>query len=110
MPEITNPQVVDFCNNTIRPMADLLARVDALLPGMIATYNARDLGTVINNAGAGNLIADGSEKDGRTRRTGGDVYQFINVLTKMKAAFLDDDNIRETIVGWQVNGLKIGEK
>lgn len=103
MAEINDVQLRDFCNSDLRIIADLLTRLDVRATGAIETYNARNLGSIIDSAGAGNLIADGSETDGRTRCVGGDVYNFVTLMTELEAFFAA--NSRRDVVGkWQVNG------
>lgn len=104
MADIDNAQLTNFCNEVLRPLADTLARIDSRLPGQIGVYNARNLGTVINDAGAGNNIADGSETDGRTRRTGGDVFNLVTLMQDLQE-FFDEPGRRDVITGWQVNAL-----
>lgn len=104
MAELSDPQLVDFCNATLRPLADRLQSLATLLPLAEAVYNARNLGTIINDGGAGNLIADGSDSDGRTRRVGGDVYNLITLVQDLQT-FLTQGR-KDVIAGWQVNGLQ----
>lgn len=80
MPEITNIQVVAFANQKVRPIADKLYSAYYHAKSVIADYNAGDIGSKIDAGGAGNLIDDGSSVDGRTRITGGDVYNIITAL------------------------------
>lgn len=46
----------------------------------VGEYNQRDLGTIINAGGASELIADGSQTDGRTRVAGGDVFNEVTLM------------------------------
>lgn len=103
--EIQDAQLTNYCNEGLRPLADSLTRVDVLLPVLIAQYNARNLGTIINDLGANKLITDGSELDGRTRRVGGDVYNLVTLMQDLKT-FLDAPGRRDVLNGWQVNGIK----
>jgi hypothetical protein len=92
MPDITDPQVVVFANNRIRPLADKLYSAYYAAKSVNQDYNAGDIGTQINTAGSGNLIADGSEVDGRTRITGGDIYNMITLLQAF-IAFVEGGNV-----------------
>lgn len=103
MPEIANPQLVSLCNNRLRAFADLVVRLDADAEIIAGEYNARDLGTIINDAGASNLIADGSATDGRTRRSGGDVFNLVTLIQDFQA-FVAATGRRDVLLGWQVNG------
>jgi hypothetical protein len=77
MAEITNPQVVAFANEKVRPLADAFFQVYYRAKAANQEYNANAIGSLINAAGSGNLITDGSETDGRTRIAGGDVYNSV---------------------------------
>lgn len=102
MAELSNPQLVDFANAQARVVSDKLAALNTAAATLIATYNARDLGTVINDGGAGNLIADGSETDGRTRVTGGDVFNLVTLLADLDG-FMTQGR-KDVIAKWRVNG------
>ena len=80
MAENSNPQVVAFANEQIRPLANRLYQAYYAAKQAIANYNAADIGTKIEAVGAGELIADGSATDGRTRITGGDIYNMLTAL------------------------------
>lgn len=80
MPDITNPQVVRFSNEVVRPLADELYKTWFLSKSALEDYAAGDIGTKINDAGSSNFIGDGSDVDGRTRITGGDIFNFITAL------------------------------
>ena len=83
MPDITNAQVIKFSNEKIRPMADILYSSYYRALAVINDYNSGDIGSKINDAGAGNFVGDGSDLDGRTRITGGDIYNFITALQEL---------------------------
>ena len=102
MPEINNPQLTEFCNADLRQIADNLVRIVSRGEDANATYLARNLGTVINDAGSVNLITDGSEVDGRTRVAGGDVFTFITLLTDFNT-FMTQGR-RDVLAKWKVNG------
>ena len=80
MAENSNPQVVTFANERVRPIANKFYQLyyDAL--SVNADYTAGDIGTKIDTAGASELIADGSAVDGRTRITGGDIYNLMTAI------------------------------
>lgn len=102
MPEINNPQLREFCNADLRQVADLLVQIDARSSDSIETYNARNLGGVIDAAGAGNLITDGSETDGRTRVVGGDVYNMVTLLQDFQTWLTQGR--KDVLSKWKVNG------
>lgn len=96
------PQLVEFCNSDLRQIADLLTRLNTRSEAAYATYNARNLGTVINDGGASNPVLDGSATDGRTICTGGDVYNMVTLLTDL-ATFMTQGR-RDVLAKWNVNG------
>lgn len=102
MAEITNPQVVNFANEYGRGVCNALSALNALSAIVRDTYLARDLPTPIEAGGAGNLITDGSQTDGRTRVTGGDIYNLITLLNDLNT-FMTQGR-KDTIAKWRVNG------
>lgn len=76
----TNPQVVSFSNTRVRPIADRLFSLRIEAHALLDEYNAGDIGTKINDAGAGELIVDGSAVDGRTPITGGDIFNLVTAV------------------------------
>ena len=104
MAELNNAQLVEFCNSTLRPLADNIQRLVTVLPLIEGVYNARNLGTVINDGGAGNFVADRSDTDGRTRVTGGNVFNLITLVQDMQT-FLTQGR-KDVVTKWQVNGLQ----
>ena len=102
MSELDSPQLKTYANEHLRVIADRLAALDDDVVDATAIYYARDLGTYIDGAGASNLIADGSETDGRTRCTGGDVYNFVTLLSDL-TTFLAANNRRDVIAKWFTN-------
>lgn len=111
MPEITDPQVIKFSNEKVRILGDHLYGLYLGLVDFETEYVAKDIGTLITNAGPSNLIADGSETDGRTRITGGDIF-LLKILSDDLKFFLEQqvtatpsDGTRLALMGKiEVNG------
>jgi hypothetical protein len=80
MPEINNPQVVLFANERVRTIADSLYSAYFRSKSILEDYASGQIGSLIDSAGASELVADGSDSDGRTRITGGDIYNIITAL------------------------------
>lgn len=97
----SNPQLVHFCNEQLRSLADALALVQQMGTFSNALYNARDLGTIIEAGNAAELIADGSETDGRTRVVGGDVYGMITLINDFNL-FMTQGR-QDVLAKWRVN-------
>ena len=102
MAENTNAQVVEWANADARQIADAMVRLIARTAAAKATYLARDLATPIEAAGAGNLITDGSQTDGRTRVSGGDIYNLVTLFTDFQT-FMTQGR-RDVLDKWKVNG------
>ena len=102
MPELSNPQLVEFSNSDLRQIADLMVRIDTRTSAANATYLARDLSTIINDGGSTELIADGSATDGRTRCTGDDVFNLVTLMTDFQT-FMTQGR-RDVLAKWKVNG------
>ena len=102
MPELNNPQLVEFCNSDLRQVADALVRLDSRTSDAAATYLARNLGTVINDGGSTELIADGSATDGRTRCAGGDVFNLVTLMADLQT-FLTQGR-KDVLAKWKVQG------
>lgn len=102
--EISNPQVVGFANNRVRPTSDAIYSLYWALKSAHGEYFAQNIGTLINDAGASELIADGSETDGRPRITGGTIYNVVGVWEAIIAA-IESDGRLGLIAGIEVNGV-----
>jgi hypothetical protein len=86
MPAITNPSIVSFVNNFVRPMADRLVGTHLASEAELATWYATiSQLTAWNNAADGDPVADGSQADGRNVLTKADVANFMSVVAQMKA-------------------------
>lgn len=92
MAEINNSQVVLFDNEQVRGMADSLYKAYWQAKQFLLNYNSDSIGSLINDAGSSNLVADGSEADGRTRITGGDIYNLVTAATAF-IAFVEGESV-----------------
>jgi hypothetical protein len=86
MPNITNPQAVKFCDEKIRPMADLYAQAYYAFKALADGWDAQGIATLIPNTS--DVIADGSvtQGDGRATITG----VMVNGLIANCKAFITD--------------------
>lgn len=84
----TNPQAVRVANDKIRPLADRFGQLFNLCKALQAEAVAEGW-TGMYTGGAGNVIMDGSETDGRSVITDADVAAFItdvsSFITDMEA-------------------------
>jgi hypothetical protein len=102
---LDNAQLVEHCNDELRQLGDMATRFITRVKAAKAEYIARNLGTIINDGGASNLIVDGSASDGRTPVTGGDVYNIQTFFNNVEAVF-DAVGVADVIAKWNVNGHK----
>lgn len=88
MANITDVQAVAFCNNRIRPLADIYGSIYYRAKLMIAEFNSKGLASLIPNDGLATVV-DGSAVDGRTPITGADVNIFLSnmqaLVTQLEA-------------------------
>lgn len=102
---LDNAQLKEFCNQDLRQIADAFVRLKTRVEAANEVYAARNLGTIINDGGSTNIILDGSETDGRTIATGGDVYNFVTMLQDFEV-FLTDSRM-DVVFKWNVNGGRV---
>lgn len=100
---LDNVQLSEFCNSELRQVADKFVRLKIQIDSAILEYHARNLGTIINNGGSTNEVLDGSQQDGRTKATGGDVYNIISMMQDMQTFLATDERLAK-LYKWQVNG------
>ena len=84
--EISNPQIVTFANDRARTIADQILRFSAIVDAFISDYAAQGIASAITAAGASQMIADGSEIDGRQRVTGTKIINLRAALGQLQAA------------------------
>ena len=102
---LDNAQLVEFSNDELRQMGDRLTTLDLRSAAAIAEYNARGLGTIINDGGSSGPVLDGSATDGRTIATGGDIFNLMTMLQDLQTFFTVAGR-RDVIAKWNVNGHK----
>ena len=106
MAEISDSQVVTFANQKVRRHANQMYSCWRNAKDIILEYNAGDIGTKINNANPAELVADGSARDGRTRLTGGDIFNYITMLQQFER-FIENLSVvtadRTTVVAKAAN-------
>ena len=79
MADITDPTVVAFVNEAIRPISDRLVGLNATLDVEIAKWFSVVSPLVSGNANNDEII-DGSQSDGRTPLTKGDLMNFMTQI------------------------------
>lgn len=90
---IDNPAAVRFCNERVRGVADTLGHAYKQAKIVLAYWGAKGVdGHFI--AAPDQLVADGSQVDGRTPVTGGDVQALVALCAELVAAYEADGNAK----------------
>lgn len=93
----TNPQAVLISNTKIRPLADAAAKFYNLCKIYQAEAQAEGWSAMFVG-GAGNVVADGSDVDGRTQVTDADVTGFITFIGSTITSFEASANANRNLV------------
>lgn len=105
MADITNPQAVKFCNEKLRPLADLIERTRRTCEQFLIDITTEFEAHVSGNAN-GDVILDGAALDGRSVITKANVAEVKFVAEQMAAAANADD--RESLIAnVSVNGVPL---
>jgi hypothetical protein len=81
MADITNPEAVKFCNEKIRPAANLLAKAYFYAIQTVDEWYANNMGELLPVAE--DIVVDGSESDGRHPISGNDVNNLVTRLSEL---------------------------
>lgn len=95
MADMTDPALVKFANEQIRPMAEDLRDLKAFLDDMAATYQAEIAGIMSGNVNADTLI-DGRAAEGISVLTKSDITAFFALLQSLKTT-LDAAGVMDTV-------------
>ncbi len=101
---LDNAQLIEFCNDELRQIADKFVSLKIRADSAYAEYNARNLGTIINDGGSSGNVLDGSATDGRTIATGGDVFNAVTLINDFRT-FMTQGRV-DVLYKWQVNGVR----
>ena len=82
MANITDPQVIKFCNEVVRPLADKLIGVDAVITAETITWVA-EVAPSLASAADADIVDDGASEDGRTPLTKADIINFVTQLAAL---------------------------
>lgn len=108
MADITNPQAVRFCNEKVRPMADVLSETYFTCKSIIAEWNAQGFGSVLLFSNTTDHVVDGSLTDGRPLITPAQVNNIITRCTEFVADYEAGSNAKlNTVLQVRVNGQPI---
>ena len=85
MPLITDPVAIKWANEELRPMAERLRDLNALVDDTLVAWFA-GLNTVIPNSATQDLD-DGREAEGVSRLTGADIHSFMTQVATIQTQF-----------------------
>ena len=97
MADITDPTLVAFCNEVVRPLSDHLVGLKASIDARMVQYDANVRDTV-TPAANGDDIIDGSQSDGRAPLTIMDLKRFI-IQVELIQELLDGSSPTQTATG-----------
>jgi hypothetical protein len=103
MADITNPEAVRYCNEIIRPLADVATRYYYAALAAVNEWNATDMGTKIPNTT--DVVVDGASTDGRSIITGAKVNGLKNHVQTMLTDLQANNNQKlNVLLQIEVNG------
>ncbi|CAB4130891.1 hypothetical protein UFOVP124_40 [uncultured Caudovirales phage] len=104
MPSVfSNPQIIRFCNATIRPLADDVTRLAVAVSSVMVVVQAQGILATLQAADQSAVIDDGSVVDGRPPITVGQLLSFLSECQKAHTA-LDTTTAVQQAAAIQVNG------
>jgi len=101
MSVFANPQIIRFCNQTIRPLADDVTRLAVAVAKVMAVVQAQGILATLQAADQTAVIDDGSLNDGRPPIT---VGQLVAFLTECQAA---NGALATTTAVQQANAIQV---
>ena len=86
MTEDTNAQVIAWSNGRMRPIVNAIDAVCFQIDQYITDYGTQGIAALINQVGAGEIIQDGSDTDGRPQVTGTQIENLEAALLQLQTA------------------------
>lgn len=83
---MNDPQITKFLNDHVRPRAELIRALNALIEDDLNTWGSV-IAPLLQKSGS-EIIDDGRDAEGVSRLTGDDVTAFIALLTDMQGILL----------------------
>lgn len=103
MADITNAEAVRFCNEKVRPLADVATRYYYASKALVNEWNATDMTSKIPNTA--DVVMDGSAVDGRSPITGANVVGLKNAVAAFVADLEANNNAKlNVLLRIEVNG------
>lgn len=81
--DITNPQVIEYCNAVVRPLAETMRALKVRVDAELVTWFGQISTNCPNDSSA---VADGREAEGVSRLTGADVNALVTQLAAYQTA------------------------
>lgn len=99
---IEDPRAVKFANERIRPLADKVASMWMALQAVGAEFQAKGIADVVPDK-PDEIVADGSDVDGRTPISGHDIHQMIALIADLVTMGNGDNSKIPTVLKCAVN-------
>jgi len=96
MAKITDPQVITFCNEVIRPICERLHRVDLLMEAAHEEWMDKIKSLTTSNDNA-DLIDDRRDAEGVSRLTLADLKAVVNVFKMLSDKIGEDNKTRKRL-------------
>lgn len=85
---ITDPEVIKYVNEQIRPLAEAVRALDAQMDAADETFRRLN-GQIPNDNGE--MLEDGRENEGVSRLSGRDIRDFVTVVRSLQAVLNGTD-------------------
>ena len=95
MADITDPQVIAFSNELVRPLAELLRDLDVFNEDGLDTYAGR-IEALLTPHADGDIIQDGRELEGVSRLSKKDLVDFMAIANTVRT-FFNNASTRDTV-------------
>ena len=106
MAEITCPEAIKFANEQLRPMAERLRDLNALMDALNVIWAGGGVSAYFSEAS--DTLEDGREAQGVSRLTGADVMNFVSQVQTIIAQF-DGVGVMDVINKPCVRAMVVGE-
>ena len=84
MADITNQQVIKFCNEEVRPISEELVKIKVVVDDILNSWNATIQPIISGNTGT-DVVIDGREQQGVTPLTKQDIVDLGSVLIDIQS-------------------------
>jgi len=106
MPEIVDPEAIQFVNEIIRPLSEWVRGTNVIVDEAAAEWIGQAMNAYFANGP--DTVEDGREAQGVSRATAQDVTDFVGVVAAIKAV-LDAPGVMDIVRKLCVRTLRIAE-